>query len=145
MRDEGVGVHLLEAARVARDWDDSIRFVDGGAGGLNLLNVIERSRRMVVFDAADMGLPAGEYRVIPPEKIVDEPLEHRISMHDVPFTETLELCRRFFRAPDELSIFIVQPKIIDFGRELSEELDAAFEKILHAAVELIEQVHSTNS
>ena len=40
MRDDGVGVRLLEAVRNARAWLTDVEFIDGGAGGLNLLGVI---------------------------------------------------------------------------------------------------------
>ena len=72
MRDEGVGVRLLDAVQKKRTWPASVEFVDGGAGGLALLNVIESAKRMVVFDAAEMNLPPGEYRVITPAQAADD-------------------------------------------------------------------------
>lgn len=137
MRDEGIGVHLLEAVMVAHDWPDEVEFVDGGAGGLNLLTVIERAERMIVFDAADMHLPPGEYRIITPEQVRDDTPEHRISMHDVPFMETLKLCEQFTSRPVFVQMLVVQPQTIEFGRELSEPLAAAQGRLLAAAVELI--------
>lgn len=138
MRDEGVGVRLLEAVQAARQWDESVEFIDGGAGGLNLLNVIERARRLVIFDAAEMQLLPGEFRVISPGQVAGDAPEHRISMHDVPVTETLELCRQFLHAPDDVRIFAVQPETVDFGRELSEPIRAAFHKLTFAAAEVVE-------
>ena len=140
MRDEGIGVRLLAAARDARDWPEQIEFVDGGAGGLNLLNVIEQARRLVVFDAADMQLAPGECRVVEPEQIADEPPEHRVSLHDLPFMETLKLCRRFTRGPGFVRLLVVQPKTIEFSRQLSEDLTKAFGSLVETAVTLLTQV-----
>ena len=140
MRDEGVGVRLLEAVRAAHQWTDSIEFVDGGAGGLNLLNIIERAKAMVVFDAANMKLTPGEYRIILPQHIADELPEHRVSMHDVPFTETLRLCREFLHCPGEIKVMLIQPKTVEFGRELSDELKTAFDKLVPAAVNLVQEM-----
>ncbi len=137
MSDEGVGVHLLEAVRSSQQWGDSVEFIDGGAGGLNLLNVIEQASRLVIFDAADMGLEPGEFRVISPD-MADGPPADRISMHDVPVTETLELCRQFLHAPDDVRIFAVQPQTVDFGRQLSEPIQAVFDKLVSAAAEVVE-------
>ena len=139
MRDEGVGVLLLESVKVARDWPEGIEFVDGGAGGLNLLNVIERANSLVVFDAAEMGLGPGEFRIIGPEQVRDDAPAGRLSMHDVPFIETLKLCRQFARAPERIVLLAVQPKAVEFGRGLSPQLTAAFEKLLTAAAELVAQ------
>ncbi len=140
MSDEGVGVRLLDAVRDSRQWGDAVEFIDGGAGGLGLLNIIEQAERLVVFDAADMGLQPGEFRVISPSQVSDDTPANRISMHDVPVTETLELCRQFLHAPDDVRIFAVQPQTVDFGRRLSEPILAAFDKLVSAATEIVEAV-----
>ncbi len=140
MQDEGVGVRLLEEIQQKRTWPESIEFVDGGAGGLNLLNVIESAQKMVVFDAAQMNLPAGEFRIITPAQIVDEPADHRISMHDEPLAETLKLCEQFSRRPETIKILVVQPASIDFGLELTPTIKAVFEKLADAAQKLVQQV-----
>ena len=136
MGDEGVGVRVLAAVREARVWPEGVEFVDGGAGGMNLLNVIEAAERLVVFDAAEMHLPPGEFRVIAPEQVSAD-TEGRMSMHDVPFLETLDLCERFGRRPERVAILAIQPKVVDYGRELSDELAAALEGIVAAGVALI--------
>ena len=137
MRDEGIGVRLSEAVMVAHDWPAEIEFIDGGAGGLNLLNFIEQAEAMVVFDAADMNLSAGEHRIIEPSQIVDDTPTHRISLHDEPFIETLKLCEQFTRRPEFVKIFAVQPKAIDFGREFSDEMQAAFDGLLASGIDLV--------
>ena len=138
MRDEGVGVHLLPAVRDARPWPADVEFIDGGAGGLNLLNVIEEASRMVVFDAADLRLPPGECRVISPEQVCAD-TAGRMTMHDMPFLETLQLCGQFSRRPAVVRILAIQPKVVDHGRTLSDELTAAMPALLRAAVELVER------
>ena len=137
MRDEGIGVRVLERVRDARHWPGDVEFVDGGAGGLSLLNVIEAAERMVVFDAAEMGLAAGESRVITPAQLADDTAAGRVSLHDVPFVETLQLCEQFSRRPDEITILAIQPKDLDYGRELSDELAAVLDAVIATGVELV--------
>jgi len=136
MSDDGVGVRVMEAVRDAREWGQDVEFIDGGAGGLGLLNVIEDAQAMIVFDAADMGLSAGQFRVITPEQASAD-TQGRISMHDAPFLETLALCEQFFRRPEEVLILAIQPKIVDFGRGFSDELTAAFDGIVGVAEGLV--------
>ncbi len=136
MQDEGVGVRLLEAVQQA-GWPDDVEFVDGGVGGLNLLLVIERAERMIVFDAADMGLAAGEFRVIRSEQVVQEDASGRLSLHDMPFIETLKLCEQFSRRPGDITILAIQPKVVDYGLSLSSEITAAMPKLTAAATELV--------
>lgn len=138
MRDEAVGVRLMEAVQAARPWPAEVEFIDGGAGGLNLINVIEDAQRMIVFDAAEMGLAPGEFRIVPPTMLAEEmDLEHRVSMHDMPFTETLRLVGRFFRRPSEVTLLAIEPKVVDFGRQMSPELTAAMPRLLEAGVALV--------
>lgn len=139
MGDEGVGVRLLEAVQSARDWPDSVEFIDGGVGGLNLLNVIEQSERLVVFDAAEMRLRPGQWRIVSPDQVADEDAEGRLSMHETPFIETLELCRELLRAPSEVAILAIQPKELDRKMSLSDVLTGALDELVRAGVELIEE------
>ena len=136
MQDEGVGVRLLEAVQRA-GWPDDVEFVDGGVGGLNLLLVIERAERMIVFDAANMGLAAGEFRIVRPEQVVQEDASGRLSLHDMPFIETLKLCEQFSRRPGDITILAIQPKVVDYGLPLSSEIIAAMPKLTAAATELV--------
>jgi len=137
MSDEGLGVRLLEAVRDARDWPGAIEFIDGGVGGLNLLNVIEQAQRLVVFDAAQMDAAPGEYRIISPQQVADEPAEHRVSMHDVPLGEILQLCERFAHRPADIRIMVIQPETIEFGRQLSAEITKRFDELVDVAVQLV--------
>ncbi len=139
MQDEGVGVRVMEAVRDGRGWPDTVEFIDGGAGGMNLLNVIEAAERLVVFDSAEMNLPPGEWRVVTPQQVCDVPADHRASLHDVPFMETLTLTARFFHRPEDVRILAIQPKTVDYGRELTPELSAALPKIAAAGARLVEE------
>jgi len=137
MRDDGVGVRVMEAVRDSRRWPGTIEFIDGGAGGLNLLNVLEAAERLIVFDSADMKLTPGEFRAVTPQQVCEQPAEHRATMHDVPFMETLTLCAQFLHKPEEVKILAIQPAVVDYGRELSDELKAAMPAIVRAGVELV--------
>ncbi|MCY2925659.1 MAG: hydrogenase maturation protease [Planctomycetota bacterium] len=142
MRDDGVGVRLLEAVRNARAWLTDVEFIDGGAGGLNLLGVIEDARRLVVFDAAAMGLAPGEFRILHPDQVRSE-TTGRMSLHDCPFLETLDLTARFFRAP-ETTLFAIQVALVERGRDLSPALTAALPALISPAWDLVEKILAEN-
>ncbi len=139
MLDEGLGVYLMEAVRDRRNWPEDIEFIDGGTGGLGLIDIIEKAQRLIVFDAADMNLPAGQYRVIRPEQL-ENTAEGRVSLHQMPFVETLALCEKFFRRPPLTVIFAVQPAEIAYGKGLSEEINAKFDILVHEGLKLAEQL-----
>ena len=58
--DEGFGVRAVEALNAAYAFPSpDVLLLDGGTLGLNLLEYVESSRRVLVFDAIDFGLPPG--------------------------------------------------------------------------------------
>jgi hydrogenase maturation protease len=138
MRDDGVGVRLLEAVRQGKAWPKEVEFIDGGAGGLKLMGVIESAEHLLVFDAADMQLPAGSYRTVSAEQLADQ-AAGRISLHDVPFVETLTLCRQFSTAPADVTILAIQPAQVDHGKGLSTALEREFDRLIQAAMALVEE------
>jgi len=140
MQDDGVGVRVMEGVRDARDWPEAVEFIDGGAGGMNLLNLLEEAERLIVFDSAEMKLAPGEYRVVTPNQLCDPPAEHRATLHDVPFLETLTLVGRFLHRPEEVRLLAIQPKAVDYGRELTGALKAAMPAVVRAGVDLVADI-----
>ncbi|HEY4753449.1 MAG TPA: hydrogenase maturation protease, partial [Candidatus Limnocylindrales bacterium] len=69
LRDDGVGVRVVEALRSAAAADPEslpagTRLVDGGTLGLDLLDELEGARSLLVVDAADLAQPPGMVRVL---------------------------------------------------------------------------------
>ncbi len=56
--DEGVGVHALRLLEGER-WPRHVRLIDGGTGGLHLLELLRTHARIVLIDATRDGAPAG--------------------------------------------------------------------------------------
>jgi len=137
-RDEGVGVRLMEAVRDVGGWPADVEFIDGGVGGLNLLTIIEQAQQLIVFDAADMDLPAGQWRIIQPEQVLLEDLSDRVSLHRMPFIETLRLCKQYFRSPPT-AILAIQPAELEYGLSLSPALQAAMPMLAQAGVAMVAQ------
>ena len=138
MQDDAVGVRLMEAVRDGRDWGPDVQFIDGGAGGLNLLSIIERANRLVVLDAADMGQPPGSARTVTVEQVVDDGAPGRLSLHELPLIGTLRLCRQFLRCPPTV-IFAVQPGVVEYGRGLGPRVQAAMASLTCQALALVER------
>jgi hydrogenase maturation protease len=56
--DEGAGVHVLRALE-AESWPPHVRLVDGGTGGLHLLELLRGPGRVILIDATRDGAPPG--------------------------------------------------------------------------------------
>lgn len=140
MQDEGIGVRVMESLRDSKPWPAHVEFIDGGVGGLGLLNIIESAGRLLVIDAAQMGLPVGEFRFIRPEQIAQADAPHQLSLHDMPFVQTLDLCRQFLKAPSQVRIMAIQPGVVSQGTGLSAVLATAMGSLVQAAGQTLQEL-----
>ena len=116
--DEGFGVRAVEALHAAYEFPASVTLQDGGTLGLLLYEPVASTRRVLVFDAIDFGLPPGTLRVLRNGEV---PAWGRtkLSPHQTSFNDVLALAQMNGRTPDEIVAIGVQPvELNDFGGSL---------------------------
>ena len=64
MADDGVGLAALDRLRESWSLPPSVRLVDGGTWGMNLLPLIEDAAEVLLLDAIDRGGPPGALVVL---------------------------------------------------------------------------------
>jgi len=123
MGDDGAGPLLAEY--LAREPVIGWTGIDGGSMPENELYFIRSlaPRRLVIVDAADMGLDPGTVRRIPVHAIISPVFT---TTHAMPLTFLLEYLREFI--PDVLMLGI-QPRLVAFAMPLSAEVRAAVENV----------------
>jgi len=135
--DEGFGVRAVEALNQMFRFPASVELMDGGTLGLSLLPYVETSRRMLVFDAVDFGLPPGGLKVL---RDAEVPAwgARKMSPHQNGFNDVLALAHLHGCAPEGLVAIGVQPLTLDdFGGSLTEPVRARLdEAVALAAAEL---------
>jgi len=119
--DEGFGVRAVEALNAAFAFSSpDVLLLDGGTLGLNLLEYVESSRRVLVFDAIDFGLPPGALKVLRDGE-VPRWGARKMSPHQNGFNDVLALAQLHGRTPDSVVAIGVQPLMLeDFGGSLTE-------------------------
>jgi hydrogenase maturation protease len=118
MRDEGVGVHVvryLEALGAPR----GCALLDGGTGGLHLLDAMQRAGRVILVDAALDGGPRGRVRRLRPRYASEYP--RTLTAHDIGLRDLLDVFYLLGSEPD-VTLFAVS---IEPPGELGTELSAA--------------------
>jgi hydrogenase maturation protease len=116
--DEGFGVRAVEALHDAYAFPPEVCLVDGGTQGLYLLNAVMATRRLIIFDAIDYGLPAGTLKVLRDAEVPAWGAA-KMSMHQMGFHELLALAKLRGRCPESMLLVGVQPEdISDFGGSL---------------------------
>lgn len=138
LKDEGVGVRVVEALR-SRDLPPGVELMDGGTLGLDLMSPISRADHLIVVDAVRAGdEPGVVYRFRADE--VDVKRMPITSLHQVSLFEVLSLCKQIGEAPREVVVIGVEPKEIDWGLELTPEIQQRVEQVVELVLQEIRRL-----
>ncbi|UCD22575.1 MAG: hydrogenase maturation peptidase HycI [Chloroflexota bacterium] len=131
--DDAAGTHVVDVLnrrmkRATGSPTSEIVAIDTGTAPESYTSVIRQHRPdlLIMVDAADMGLPAGALRIIPPEKIS----VLSFSTHHMPLSMFVSYVNEFC---GKILLVGVQPE----GTEMSKCLSKAVRKSVKELVELI--------
>ncbi len=121
LTDEGVGIHLVKELS-NMPLPPGVDLMEGETAGVDLLSDILDSDRVVIIDAAMMGLEPGNARTFSSE---DLKLSSNFyaSLHDMALPEVLKLGTIISSLPPILIIGI-EPKTVEPGVELSQAVES---------------------
>ncbi len=127
-QDDGIGVHVVDAL-ADYDLPEIVELFDGGTAGLDLINIVDGRKHLIVIDAVKWDSPPGTVFRFTPEDITDE-VSQLHSLHQVGLLETIRMAHFLQAAPEKTVIIGVQPKVIDWGLELTDEVKAVVPKVI---------------
>ena len=128
LRDEGVGVRVIEQMQEMHLPDD-VELVDGGTGGADLLEVLAERQKVIVIDAVQAHCQPGTVLRFTAEGLV-QTNRASMSLHEIGLAESLMMARQLGCAPQEVVIFGIKTKTTECGLELSEEVRASVPKVI---------------
>ena len=137
MGDEGIGVHAVqELAKM--DLPDNVDVLDGGTGGLLLLNYFESYGTIIFVDATMDGKPAGTITKLRPKFAADFPTA--LSVHDVGLKDMIEAVYLLEQVPDihlfTVSIEELNPMTLELNPNVKNALPELNQRILKMCDEL---------
>jgi hydrogenase maturation protease len=137
-RDEGAGVHCLEALRQRLGEGAVVEVLDGGVLGMDLLPLVESCGHLLILDAVDAGKPPGTIIELDGGEI---PLFStlKLSWHQLGFQEVLQFAAVRGRLPAHLHLVGVQPDDISIGYGLSPAIAALVPRVAERAVAVLER------
>ncbi|MFZ1493852.1 MAG: HyaD/HybD family hydrogenase maturation endopeptidase [Candidatus Competibacter denitrificans] len=137
LRDEGVGVRVIEALAKRYVLPPEVEVVDGGTAGMELLNVIAGCDHLVICDAVKEDAPPGT--VI---KLVDAEIpaffQTRYSPHQLGLADVLATLTLTDEAPGSVTLIGVVPLDMELGIELSPEVGAVVGKAVEDVVAVLQ-------
>lgn len=113
-------------------WRDEVEVMDGGTPGVGLVNLIEGRARVIIVDAAEMGLAPGEFRRFTTEQITLTGAAQRLSLHRSGVADALALARALELALPNIVFFGVQPARVAWGNALTPRVQAAVPRVVEA-------------
>ena len=131
MADDGLGIVAAERL-AALDWPEGVEVLDGGTGGLTLLDLLAGARGVILLDAVAMGAAPGTLRRFTGAELERLPAEAPgLSLHGSGLAGVLALARELGGLPP-LVLYGVEPARVELGLGLSPAVAAALEDLLVA-------------
>lgn len=127
--DDGVGCRVAQELE-RRTLRDDVEVIDAGTPGIGLLNLFEGRERVIIIDAAEMGLPPGTFRHFGPQDVLLTGSNQRFSLHRTGVIDSLMLARELSIKLPQIVFFGVQPAIVDWNDALSPQVQAAVPQVI---------------
>jgi hydrogenase maturation protease len=132
--DDGLGGHVVEIiSRQALPPGVEIR--DGGLPGWGVATYLEGWSRLILVDAAQMGLKPGAWRRLRMEEVSLETSQGSFSLHSPGLADGLALAQALQVLPEEVVFYFVEPESTEHGVGLSSTIEAMLPDLVENILE----------
>lgn len=138
LMDEGVGVTMANKLGQRLKCQPDVEFLDGGTMGLELMPYIEDKEKVLIIDAVDFGKDPGYIGVLRNEEIPSA-LQSKLSVHNIGLSDIMFVLKLADRQPPDMVLLGIQPKKIELGLELTDEISAKLPELASAAVDILKE------
>ena len=140
--DDGVGSAVITALQ-NQDLPHNVVALDGGTPGLETVLTWQGYERVIIVDAADMGMNPGSWkRFLPRDAVFPVGKEAmRGTLHDAGLAEALALAEALDILPPELVFYCIQPGFTGWSPDLTAPVSASVPALCAAISAEIEEYH----
>ncbi len=130
--DDGVGV--IVARILLEQFDGKIppgaQVFDAGTDGMGVMFKARGSSSLIIIDASDTGSDPGAVFEVPGHELEGKPPDS-YNLHDFRWDHALYAGRQIFKQdfPSDVQVFLIEAKTLEYGLELSPEVQAAAETV----------------
>jgi len=141
LSDEGVGIHILKQFK-EDEIPINVELIEAGTAGLELAHLIQDTDFLIVVDAVNAKSQPGALFRFKPDDITIIPEMFEVSFHQVGIMEVLSTVS-IFGTPPKTIIYGVQPKSLDWGMELSQDVAAILPGLKEQILREISHINNT--
>jgi hydrogenase maturation protease len=129
LQDEGAGVRALDEFARKYESPAGVELLDGGTSGIELLQYILGRDRLIILDVVKCGTPPGTVVRLEGEE-VPALFMSKISPHQLGISDLLAVTKLLGKMPGEVVLLGIEPKIMDTGFDLSDEVSRNLGKLV---------------
>jgi hydrogenase maturation protease len=135
LRDEGVGVRVVERLLAQYTFPEGVQAMDGGTLGLDLLPHLQDAGRLLVVDALQARQPAGTLVRLVGKEVPMFLDASRVSPHQDGLHDLLAVAMLKGYLPAEVVLWGVQVGTLGVGLELSSAVAAQIDMLVEKVIE----------
>ena len=145
LKDEGIGVHIAQKLQQVA-LPHNVEVIDGGTASPDVLLLAQGVEKLVVIDAVRACKEAGtiykaRFKIEEQDKLEQIfSFGSKISLHQIGLIDALTAVKKMNCAPREIVIIGVEPKKIDYGLELTDEVKQRVPEIIDTVLREIKDV-----
>jgi hydrogenase maturation protease len=129
--DDGAGVEVVRRLGARRPADESIRFIDAGTGGIDVVFRLRGAGRAIIVDACRSGSEPGAVFRVPGSQMTTPPqaafTQHGLRWDHALYAATQMFGADFLRATE---VFLIEAGNLDFGIGLSAAVERGVERVV---------------
>ena len=133
--DDGIGPRVVERL-TKQKLPIPTKFINAGEDAFILLEYLVKSDPVLLIDCARMGTTAGTIRRFKAEEISLNTADNLVSLHGFSFAEIFNLAKTVTQ-PAPCTIFGIEPKAVQMGTTLSEEVEKSIPVVVNMILEEI--------
>lgn len=138
LSDEGLGIRFLDEMAKKRT-PENVELLEGGTAGLELVYLIQEVDFLIIIDAINAKAEPGALFRFQPGDLKVFPEKYEVSFHQIGIIEVLTMAKVLGQAPQTL-IFGIQPKSLEWGMDISPEIQALFPRLVDFILNEIDMI-----
>jgi hydrogenase maturation protease len=144
LRDEGVGVRVVERLQADYSFSPNVSLMDGGTLGIKLMDAISSSDVLIVVDAVLNGQPPGTFYRLTGEE-VRKSVAFKYSLHQTDLLETLACCELVGTRPETVVVGIEPEDYAPWSDELTHTIQGRVAEMAERVLREIEKAGGSYS
>jgi len=144
LKDDGVGVHVINALRETQ-FPDNVQLIDAGVVSHQLISLFHETDYLILVDAVSANdVPGSLYRFTP-DDIDFLQSGYKMSLHEMTLVDILQMAEMTGAKPEAVIIGIQPKDVSSWSLELSDEVQAVVPRVKALVIEELKRINALPS